>query len=73
MHRLNKPKGMGKLTAENQLVTRTNFSLFIIANLSEPEAYKILPKIRYFKCLKYLAVFIFLLKSKHFLIPIGKK
>lgn len=33
MHGLNKPKGMGKLTAENQFVTRTNFSLFSIANL----------------------------------------
>lgn len=62
---------MGKLPAENQLVTRTNFSLFSIANLLNPEECKIFSKIRYFKYLKYLTVFFFLLKSKHFLISIG--
>lgn len=71
MHGLNKPKGMGKLTAENQLVTRTNFLLFSIANPLAPEKYKTLSKIRYFKYVKYLTVFILLLKSKHFLTPIG--
>lgn len=37
MLRLNKQKGMGNLKAEKQLVTRTIFSLFVIANLSDPE------------------------------------
>lgn len=37
MHGLNKQKGMGNLEAENQLVTRTIFPLFGIANLSDPE------------------------------------
>lgn len=59
---------MRNLTAEKQLVTGTNFSLFSIANLLDPEEFS---KIRCFKYLKCLTVFIFLLKSKHFLIPIG--
>lgn len=50
MHGLDKPKGMGKLPAENQLVTRTNFSLFSAANLLDPEECKILSKVRSFKC-----------------------